>query len=158
MTYLNSKTYTLPKLSNFIGGDTLFNELDRLCDNVNPSFPSYNLVKVGEKDYRLELALAGYTESDIDITVEKDRLIVSSDGSSTDTDEEILYRGIAKRKFRSQWKMHQHLEVASANFENGMLFINLAMKVPEEDKPRKIAIGRTVDKQLLTESEEPGEK
>lgn len=135
----------------FIGGDSLLNELLDIANGKATNFPSYNLVKESNTRYRLELALAGYTERDVDVTVEKNRLIVSSDGVA-DSSEQYIQRGVAKRKFRNTWILHNHLNVDGAEFVNGMLMIHMTMEVPEEDKPRQIPIG-TSEKQLLTEQE-----
>lgn len=139
----------------FIGGDSLLNELLDIANGKSTNFPSYNLVKESDSRYRLELALAGYTEDDVSVTVEKNRLFVSSEGvkMSVDApDEQYIQRGVARRKFRNTWILHDHLKVDAAEFVNGMLLIHMRMEVPEEEKPRQIPIGNS-KQQFLTEQE-----
>ena len=102
----------------------------------------------------IELAVAGFTQSDIDIEVvpEENKLVVS--GKSDDNSSDYLHRGIANRAFTRSFALDEHVEVRSADLSNGMLIINLERIVPEHKKPRKIKVNDAIEhssKQLLTE-------
>lgn len=107
-----------------------------------PSYPPYNIEQLGEDDYRISIATAGFSESELDITVEDGTLIVS--GKQEKADEEsstFLYRGIATRAFERRYQLADHIKVKGAGLENGLLHIELVREVPEAKKPRKIEIG-----------------
>lgn len=114
------------------------------------NFPPYDIQKVGENQYTLTLALAGYSANDVEIMVEDERLFVKTrEPSKTLTDagakpehmvDQFLYKGIAKRSFNLSYALGEHMEVRSADFENGLLTISLERVIPEEKKPRVIPI------------------
>jgi len=119
-----------------LGFDRLFNNMNR----INPTnFPPHNLVKLSDEEMVLSLALAGYTEDNIDISVEAGTLKVSGE-LPQDDDLTYLHRGIAARKFTKSFALHEHLEVVGAAMKDGMLHIRLKYVIPEEKKPKKIPI------------------
>lgn len=106
------------------------------------SYPPYNIEKNGEDAYRITLAVAGFTEADLDITVQDDQLTVR--GSIVDKDNkedrEYLHRGIATRAFERTFRLADHIRVEDAEMKDGLLTVHLIREVPEEKKPRMIPI------------------
>lgn len=141
-----------------IGVDNQFNRLNKIADMVKSpmaNFPPYNIIRSSETSYSIEMAVAGFDPSEIDIEVNDGRLIVSSkiksDSEQQGKDESVdyLYRGIAKRSFTRTFVLDEHVEVREASFMNGMLTIQLEYVVPEHMKPRKVEIKRVEGPQLL---------
>jgi len=99
----------------------------------------------GEDTYRISLALAGFAPNEIAITAQQNKMTVTGrkadDESNAKPDHEYLYQGISARAFVRQFNLEDHVEVEHASFENGLLQIELARKVPEAMKPRRIEIG-----------------
>lgn len=118
--------------------ETMMNE----SENSFESYPPYNIEKLDEDRYRITLAVAGFGEKDLNITVQEDRLIVS--GKHEDKSEEeaksYLHRGIAGRAFERTFRLADHIQVKDADLSNGLLSIDLERIVPEEKKPRMIPI------------------
>jgi len=120
---------------------------DRLFDLMNESarwsgdvaYPHYNIERAGEDHYRISLALAGFRPDEITITAEQNVLTV--EGSKAEKAQtEYLYQGISSRPFRRVFNLADYVQVKSANFEDGLLKIDLVREVPEAMKPRRIAI------------------
>jgi len=107
-----------------------------------PSYPPYNIEKLGEDDYRVVVAVAGFREEDIDITVENSTLTIRGKANE-DGDAEVryLHRGIAGRAFERRFELADHIRAKGAKLENGLLSIELVREVPEHLRPRKIEIG-----------------
>jgi len=103
------------------------------------SYPPYNVIKVNDETYRVDLALAGFDKKDVDITVDNGTLIVKGE-ISTEESGEALHKGIATRKFTRSFALGEFMEVTSADFKNGMLGITVERIVPEEKKPKAIKI------------------
>ncbi|MGD2133914.1 MAG: Hsp20 family protein [Maricaulaceae bacterium] len=121
--------------------------IDRVSDLLNTAarfdsgstYPPFNIEETGENAYRIELAVAGFSEADIDIEVNDSTLVVS--GRKTDEAErKYLHHGIALRAFERRFQLADHVEVRGARLENGLLSIDLEREIPERLKPRKIAI------------------
>jgi len=102
-------------------------------------FPPYNVKKVDEDNYVIELAVAGYSREDLDIKVEKDTLTIKSDKNNDDKSD-FLHRGIAGRNFTQHFTLGEYMSVKSALLENGMLIIKIERELPEEAKPKTIKI------------------
>ncbi len=122
-----------------------FDRLQRLLDestrtDTANTYPPYNILQTGENGYRISIALAGFAEKDLDITAKENTLVVS--GKLTDEEEgtTYLHHGIAGRAFERRFDLADHIKVESASLSNGMLNIDLVREIPEEKKPRKIAI------------------
>lgn len=113
------------------------------------SYPPYNIRITSEDHYRITMAVAGFSEADIAITSEQNRLLVT--GNRTDEPEEqgeYLHRGIATRSFERRFNLADHVRVIAANLENGLLHIDLEREIPEAMKPRTIKIGKSAERFL----------
>jgi len=102
------------------------------------TFPPYNLLKIDENTYTVELALAGYAKEDVEITVEKDLLIVKSVEKVEETDTEVLYQGIAKRLWSQRFVLGDYMAVEGATLEDGLLTITVERELPEELESKTI--------------------
>ena len=112
-----------------------------------PSFPPYNIERLGEDNYRISMAVAGFGEQDIDVTVRENTLYITGKVEKPADDKaEFLYRGIAERAFERRFQLADFIKVKGAALENGLLHVELVREVPEEAKPRKIAIGNGAPK------------
>jgi molecular chaperone IbpA len=123
-----------------IGFERLFDQLDEFIHHSKklPSYPPYNIKRDGD-NFTIEMALAGFSKKNIDITVAENMLIVSSNKESPK--EEEVYKGISDRKFTRKFSMADDIVVKGAKLENGLLVIKLERVIPEDKKPRKINIG-----------------
>ena len=126
-----------------VGFDRQFDLLRQMADSFSGkgnSYPPCNIVKTGDDCYDIEVAVAGYQESDLDIEVRDQRLVI--DGSRPDRGEDIefLHKGIGERNFTLNFALAEHVVVKGAKLVNGILKISLERELPEELKPRKIAI------------------
>jgi len=138
------RTYNLdltPLFCSTVGFDRIGGLLDTAFNSEAPSYPPYNIEKVANDQYRITMAVAGLNESDLDITQNNNTLIVTGDQEKDEVDSKYLHRGIATRAFERQFELADHVNVTNAGLENGLLVIELKREVPEELKPRKIAIG-----------------
>jgi len=136
-----------------VGYDTLWKKIDELASYAaknTPSYPPYNIRKIEDNKYVIELAVAGFGRSDVEITLQDDKLVIS--GKSSDDDENnILYKGIANRAFTRTFTLADTIEVKNADLINGMLKVWLENIIPEHKKPRKIEVGETSSKKFLAE-------
>jgi molecular chaperone IbpA len=123
-----------------IGFDRLVDLIDDSAQlGVGDTYPPYNIERIGEDQYRITLALAGFSPDEVAITAEQDVLTV--EGQKADkADSEYLYHGIASRPFKRVFNLADYVQVKDATFENGLLKIHLVREVPEALKPRRIAI------------------
>lgn len=126
-----------------------FDNLSRLMESANQfdskqvSYPPYNIEKLGEDEYRISMAVAGFAEDDIEITVEDSSLLIAGKASEEENGSSgYLHRGIARRAFERRFQLADHIKVSGANLENGLLHVELVREVPEEKRPRTIAIER----------------
>jgi molecular chaperone IbpA len=103
------------------------------------SFPPYNVKKVDEDNYVVELAVAGYDREDIDVTVDKDTLIIKSEREN-DEKSEYIHKGIAGRNFTQTFTLGEYMTVKSASLDNGLLTVKIERELPESAKPRQIKI------------------
>jgi len=135
-------------LPSTVGFDRLFSTLDEfdtlfLEGKKTQTYPPYNIVKLDDTDYAIEIAVAGFGMSDLDITTEGNKLTIT--GSTKETDgKEYLHRGIGTRDFTHTFTLADTVIVKSANIVNGLLVIILENVIPEEKKPRKIQIGESI--------------
>ena len=130
---------TFPR-SAFIGFDRLFDELNSTHWTNIESYPPHNIVKTGEDKFAIELAIAGFGEKDIDVTVKDGDLIIT--GKSDDKEKEYLHKGISARKFVKTFKLQEYIEVTNAAISNGLLVVELEYKLPEEKQPKSIKINK----------------
>lgn len=133
---------TFHKLRPFsVGFDNIFDQFDRLLDTPAPSYPPYNLIKSKDGDnYKIQIALAGFDKSDVDVEMKENTLTVKSKKDTVESDEEFLYKGISTRSFERSWTLADDMKVHGAKFENGLLEISLERIIPEEKKPKTIDI------------------
>ncbi len=125
-----------------VGFDRMFEELDRLMQvstTGNGGYPPFNLEKTGDASYRITIAVAGFTDAEIDVTQKENTLTVSGEKKDEDRGE-YLHRGIATRSFTRQFVLADHVDVKTAGLKDGLLVIDLEKHVPEELKPRKIPL------------------
>jgi len=137
-------TYDLsPLYRTAIGFDRLADMLSNAQRLDGNGYPPYNIESRGEDRYRISMAVAGFSEQDLDIVTEQNTLTVTGSRADDSPDEqrEFLYRGIATRSFERRFQLADHVRVESAKLENGLLHIELKRELPEQMKPRKIEIG-----------------
>ncbi|HDZ82263.1 MAG TPA: Hsp20 family protein [Roseobacter sp.] len=129
-----------------VGFDQIANLMDRVLANdvAQPSYPPYNIEKLTDDSYRITIAVAGFSESDLSVEVREKSLIVSARKADEDTDKTFLYRGIANRAFERRFHLADHVQVTGAAHADGMLHIELERQVPEALKPRQIQIASNV--------------
>ncbi len=126
-----------------VGFDRLFDMLENSsAGQAQENYPPFDLVKAGENEYRIELAVAGFKPEEIDITAQQNVLIVSGCKSeeSESPGPDYIYRGIANRSFERRFALADHIQVRSADLKDGLLAIELVREIPEAMKPRKINI------------------
>ena len=128
-----------------IGFDTMFDQMERRYGNsVNNNYPPHNILKTGENQYEIQIAVTGFEKSEISVSVESNVLTVKGEGSESIRHEnpEIVYlhRGLATRDFAREFPLAEHIEVNGAEIKNGMLIVKLIRNVPESEKPRIIDI------------------
>ena len=125
-----------------VGFDRVFDTLNRYVDNnvQSTGFPPYNIQKVDDYSYQIDMALAGFGKDDIEVEVAENALTVRSDKKDDPKDEFTYHRGISYRKFERKFTLADDIVVTDAKLENGMLTIELERVVPEEKKPRLIAV------------------
>ena len=136
--------FTTPMARQFVGFDTLFEELNRLADRKEPNYPAYNIAKDDDEHYRIELALAGFGSDDISIQTEKGVLTIEARKG-----EEVgnyLYQGIAQRGFSKMFRLAGYMKVDDAQFVDGILTVFLSREIPEADKPKQITINNKAKK------------
>lgn len=152
--------FTYPRGA-FVGFDHIFNELEQMTfDHRHSKYPPHNVVKNTEDEYLIELAVVGFKESDIDITMHDGILTVKGDREKRRNQELYVHKGISGRKFERSFRLSEFVEVTGADLEDGLLTIHLERILPEEKRPRKISINgvltndstSTGSKQLLNET------
>jgi molecular chaperone IbpA len=130
-----------PLYRSFVGIDRLIDMVDNAArlDSSSNGYPPFNIEESGEDRYRIELAVAGFADEDLDIELREQTLIVSGRRTS-DEKRTYLHRGIAERAFERRFNLADHVVVDGASLINGLLVIDLRRELPEAMKPRKIAI------------------
>ena len=133
-----------------VGFDRLFDMLENSAGaQTQENYPPFDLIKLGDNDYRIELAVAGFKPDEIDITAQQNVLLVT--GRKKEEAEEgkgsdYIYRGIATRSFERRFALADHIQVRGADLKDGLLAIELKREIPEAMKPRKIDIGGSAPK------------
>lgn len=143
--------------SSFVGFDHLFNELEHVTRHAQDHYPPHNILKTGDTDYLIELAVAGFNRGELNVEV-KDRTLTVT-GEHESKGREYIHRGISTKKFKRTFRLSEHVNVNGADLVDGVLSIELKYVVPEALRPRKIEIGHyeelkndTDTKELLTEA------
>lgn len=145
-----------PLLRSSIG----FENLNRLVEFATrgaegEAYPPYNIEKLGEDAYRIQMAVAGFSQDELDLTVQDNTLTVTARAAAEaeSKDRTFLHRGIAKRAFERRFQLADTIKVTGASFENGLLNIELVREVPEHKKPRKVEIGQPLASQPVIEGQ-----
>ncbi len=110
-------------------------------EKASAGYPPYNIVDLTEDKYAITVAVAGFKESELNISVEKGVLTVSGKKEKADDEVKYLHQGIATRSFERKFNLADHIEVVNADLSDGMLTVSLLREVPEKMKPRTISIG-----------------
>jgi len=128
--------------------DPFFIGFDRALDTWNhvqtvssaTNYPPYNVIKVDEDNFVVELAVAGFSKTDIDVSTADGKLTVRGELKTEDNDSKFIHRGIAARKFTREWALGEYMEVKAAELKDGMLTISIERILPEEKKPKTIKV------------------
>lgn len=155
---MRTSTDYSPLYRSFIGFDHLAGLIDKASRaDKQSTYPPYNVELLAEDQYRITMAVAGFSEQDIDIESKDNSLIIigtkvaktSADITENKLSRKFLHQGIAERNFERKFQLGEHVKVIGAFMENGLLHVDLKREIPEALKPRKIAIN---GKSLLTEN------
>jgi molecular chaperone IbpA len=157
MTNLNTLFAQLKDFDKFfVGYDEQFNRLQKIHDDLTkniPNYPPYNIRKTGENTYTIELAVAGFAQSEIEVEIDGGKLIIRGNVKNETETNDYLFKGIANRAFTRAFAIDDHVEVKDAELFNGMLKIALERLTPDEKKPKKVAVKTKSSRQFLTEDE-----
>ena len=121
-----------------IGFDRYFEDLERMSSHTQTNYPPYNVVKVDDEHFTVEVAVAGFSKDDISVTKEKNFLII--EGKVEDDSKDFAHKGLASRAFKRSWTLADNVEIGTAKLVNGILSVGLEKVIPEEDKPVSIKI------------------
>jgi len=136
-----------------VGFDRVFDLLDSVASQSGANgYPPYNIEKAGNDAYRIVMAVAGFAEAELNVTQKENELLVTGQTAQNgqEDDKQYLYRGIAGRNFERRFQLADHVKVVGAKLANGLLTIELQREIPEEKKPRAIAIEAEAAKPALT--------
>lgn len=141
MTQFTLRTFDLPALHRHaIGFDRMFEDLNRTFANSKDNYPPHNIVQLDETNFLIEVAVAGFKQSEIDVELKDNLLTVKGERVKDETEVEYLHKGISNRNFTRTFPLAENVEVRTATVENGILAVKLELVVPEEKKAKKIAI------------------
>ena len=138
-----------PLFRSTIGFDRLLRLADAATRFDGSGYPPYNIESTGENAYRLTVAVAGFAADELDVTVKENELLVTGKSKKDEASTAYLHRGIASRASERRFQLPDHIKVAGASLDNGLLHVDLVREVPEEKKPRKIAIGNGSGPQVI---------
>jgi molecular chaperone IbpA len=147
-----------PLYRSTVGFDRLAGMLDQLMagDAPAPTYPPYNIEKTGESAYRITVAVAGFGEGDLNVEVKNQQLTITANKREIEGEQKPVYlhRGIAERGFERRFQLADHVRVSGAEMVNGLLHVDLVREVPEELKPRTIAIKSADEKKTVEAGQE----
>lgn len=138
------RTFDLtPFYRSTVGFDRLFSLLDQSAETTAPGYPPYNIERTGENDYRISVAVSGFSQAELSIVAKENTLTIKGEKSANENggQSEVLYRGIAARAFERAFQLADFVQVKNASLENGLLHVDLVREIPEAKKPRNIPIG-----------------
>ncbi len=139
-----------PLYRSSVGFDHLARMFDDMSSFEAPSYPPYNIERLGEDKYRITMAVAGFSSEDVSIEVKQNALTVSGKkAEKTESKGEFLHQGIASRAFERRFQLADHVEVEGAEMANGLLHIALKREIPETMKPRTIQVKDAVAPKVL---------
>ena len=126
-----------------VGFDRLFSLLDQATGDTASGYPPYNIERTGENDYRISVAVSGFSQGELSIVAKENTLTIKGEKSANENGSkpEVLYRGIAARAFERAFQLADFVQVKNASLENGLLHVDLVREIPEAKKPRNIPIG-----------------
>jgi len=130
-----------PLFRSSVGFDRVASMLDAASRAEQPSYPPYNIELVADDQYRISMAIAGFSESELNIESERNTLTVTGVKGDDSKQRHFLHQGIAARNFERKFQLADYVKVTDATMENGLLHIELVREIPEAMKPRKISIG-----------------
>jgi molecular chaperone IbpA len=142
--FLEMRTFDFtPLLRSSVGFENLSRLVDAATRGEGTAYPPYNIEKLGDESYRISMAVAGFAEDELDVTVHENVLIITGRAAEREEDatREFLHRGIGTRAFERRFELADTIKVTGAGYANGLLNIELTREIPEEKRPRKIAIG-----------------
>jgi molecular chaperone IbpA len=137
------RTFDLtPFYRSTVGFDRLFSLLDQAAGETAPGYPPYNIERTGENDYRITVAVSGFSPNELSIVSKENTLTIRGEKAANENGQksEVLYRGIAARAFERAFQLADYVTVKNASLENGLLHVDLAREIPEAKKPRSIPI------------------
>ncbi len=138
---MNNLTTFDPFRNLTVGFDNVFDQLSSLSQFEIPKYPPYNIKKIDDNKYQLEMALAGFAKSDLEVEVKDNTLTVTGNSADdTETTNSFVYKGIAQRAFTRQWALMDYLKVFNASFKDGVLVVDMELNLPEEKKSKKIEV------------------
>jgi molecular chaperone IbpA len=144
---LTLRSFDIPAIHKFgIGFDNLFDELMRVnAQQGNTNYPPYDIVQISDDEYMIAVAVAGFGHDNLTVTKNKNTLMIEGQHSRDAVDNEdatvkYLHKGISERSFRREFQLADHVEISNAHLELGILNVHLKREVPEEAKPKTIAI------------------
>lgn len=132
-----------PLYRSTVGFDKLFSMLDATSnpDGGSPSYPPYNIERLSENAYRITMAVAGFTEEELNVEIKENALtVVGEKAGEVDSEKDYLHRGIAARAFERRFQLADYMRVDGASLEHGLLHVDLTRELPEAKKPRQIEI------------------
>jgi molecular chaperone IbpA len=134
-----------PLYRSTVGFDRLFDLIDSVTgvDQAAAGYPPYNIERLGENEYRITMAVAGFSLDELRVDVKEQVLSITGSKTADDKQRHYLHRGIAARNFERRFQLADHVEVKGADLRDGLLHIDLVRNVPERLKPRTIAIGKS---------------
>ena len=145
---LTLRSFDIPTMHKFgIGFDNIFDDLMRLTSQQSTSnYPPYYIVQNNEDEYTISLAVAGFDSDSLSVTMEKKSLVIEGKqpvNESDSVEKNYLHKGISERSFRREFQLADHVEIVNAHLELGILNVHLKREIPEEAKPKTIAITYT---------------
>jgi len=141
-----------PLYRSTVGFDRLAKLLDGVSGFEPDGFPPYNIERLGDNEYRITMAVAGFNKDEFKIEVKEQTLVVTGEKKPDGKERVFLHRGIAARSFERRFQLADHVEVEGADFTDGLLHIDLVRRLPERLKPRTVAIGTGAPKQIEAEA------
>ena len=132
-------TFMFPRNA-FLGFDHLFDELEKITNHANDTYPPHNVIKAVDMKYDIELAVAGFSKDDITIELKEHVLYIKGDREKRRKDEAYVHKGISGRKFSKSFRLSEYAEVSGADLTDGILTVSIEVVLPEEKRPQSIKI------------------
>ncbi|MCB1520452.1 MAG: Hsp20 family protein [Hyphomicrobiaceae bacterium] len=137
-----------PLYRSTIGFDRIAQLLDSMASTEDTAYPPYNIERLGENEYRITMAVAGFAANEIKVEVKEQSLSVRGDKANDEKERHFLHRGIAARSFERRFQLADYVEVSGADLKDGLLHVDLVRNIPERMKPRVIPIAAQPTKQI----------